>query len=301
MTDLKLSYFNIQRFCLQDGPGIRTAIFLKGCPLRCVWCHNPEGQSFDAELMFRPDRCTGCGRCLGLCDARYTDGGKVTVDRELFTACGKCVEPCLSDCSEICGKTGEADALYEILKRDEPFFEESGGGITVSGGEPLSQPDGVLRLAERAKRDGVGFAVETSGYCDENVLCELKELGTLFLYDIKGVDRELHIKNTGVSNEKIFRNLEMLTDLCADVILRLPLVPGFNDSEEALSSLAAFLGRFSGKVRRAEIMPYHRIGLGKYAALGRGNESLKGIPDGKNMCERWLAALGGAGVEIISN
>ena len=298
---MKLSYFNIQRFCLQDGPGIRTTLFLKGCPLRCVWCHNPEGQSYDAELMFRAEKCVGCGRCLGFCSARSVDGDKVKVDRTLCTVCGKCVERCLSDCSEICGKTEDTDTLFGILKRDAPFFEESGGGITVSGGEPLAQPDGVLRLAELAKEDGVGFAVETSGYCDGEALRKLNDLGALFLYDIKGVDEELHIKNTGVSNEKILRNLEMLADLGADIILRLPLIPGYNDSEEAMSSLAALLGRYAGKVRRAEIMPYHRIGVGKYAALGRGTEILKEIPDGKDMCERWLAALSVPGVEIISN
>lgn len=298
---MKLSYFNIQRFCLRDGPGIRTTLFLKGCPLRCVWCHNPEGQSFGAELMFRADRCVGCGRCLGLCSARRADGEKVIVDRTLCVVCGKCVEPCLSDCSEICGKVEEAAALYEKLKRDAPFFKESGGGITVSGGEPLAQAEGVIRLAELAKEDGISFAVETSGYCGGEALRKLNDLGALFLYDIKGVDGDLHVKNTGVPNEKILCNLEMLADLGADIILRLPLVPGYNDSEEALSSLAALLVRYAGKVRRAEIMPYHRIGVGKYAALGRDNESLRKIPDGKDMCEKWLSSLGNAGVEIITN
>ena len=251
--------------------------------------------------MFRADRCVGCGRCLGLCSSRRAEGGKIAVDRSLCTSCGKCVEPCLSDCNEICGKTEDADALYQILKRDAPFFEESGGGITVSGGEPLAQPDGVLRLAKLARDDGVGFAVETSGYGDPDVLRGLNEFGALFLYDIKGAERDLHVKNTGVPNDEIICNLDMLTGLGANIILRLPAVPGYNDSEEALSSLAALLGKYAGKVLRAEIMPYHRIGLGKYAALGRGAEALYDIPDGKNMSEKWLAALRVPGLEIISN
>ena len=202
--------------------------------------------------------------------------------------------------SVCCGTTATPADLLDRAERYRDYWGKE-GGITVSGGEPLAQPDGVLRLAELAKEGGVGFAVETSGYCGMEALRELKELGTLFLYDIKGVDEELHIRNTGVSNERILRNLEILTGLGADIILRLPLVPVYNDSEEALSSLAALLGRYAGKVRRAEIMPYHRIGVGKYAALGRGTERLKEIPDGKDMCERWLAALGAPGVEIISN
>ncbi len=298
---MDLTYFNIQRFCLHDGPGIRTTLFLKGCPLNCVWCHNPEGKRHGAVLMFRGGRCTGCGRCLGFCKARSISGGKAALDRTLCTACGKCVEPCLADCNEICGKTEDAEKVFETLIRDRLYFEDSGGGITVSGGEPLAQKDAVIYLAKRCFEENVGFAVETSGYADPAALSELASLGCLFLYDIKGTDPEKHLKNTGASNDLILSNLKMLADGGADVILRLPLIPGYNDSDEDLSSLKELLSEYSGRVIRADIMPYHRMGLGKADALGVKIGDISAVPDGKQFSDRWLAALDGCGVDVTAN
>ena len=298
---MKVSYFNIQRFCLQDGPGIRTTLFLKGCPLRCLWCHNPEGRSRGRELIFRSDRCTGCGRCLGFCGARQQGEGRVRVDRELCTACGRCVEPCLADCNEICGREAEADELFEILVRDRMFFEESGGGITVSGGEPLLQKEALLYLARMAKDGGVPFAVETCGFGDAEALAELADLGCLFLYDIKGIDDGKHVANTGVSNRLILSNLELLLSAGADVIVRIPLVPGYNDGERDLELLKEFLRGLRGRILRAEIMPYHRIGLGKASSLGIEPGETGKIPDGKAFVEKWRGALVPSGVEIKVN
>ena len=298
---MNVSYFNIQRSCLQDGPGIRTTLFLKGCPLRCLWCHNPEGRSAGAELMFRRDRCTGCGRCIGLCEAREYEEGKAAVDREKCTSCGKCVMPCPNDCSEICGREADTDELFGILIRDRLYFEESGGGITVSGGEPLMQKDAVLYLARRAADEGISFAVETCGFGDADVLSELSRLGGLFLYDIKGIDDEKHIANTGASNKTILSNLGSLISAGADVIIRMPLVPGYNDQPRDLELLSEFLSGLRGKIRRAEIMPYHRIGLGKAASLGKDTGEIGKIPDGRAFAEGWREALSSSGVEIKVN
>lgn len=295
-----INYFNLQRFCVHDGPGIRTTLFMKGCPLRCLWCHNPEGQSPSPELIFRSDKCVGCGACLGKCGARTKEGGAVSVDRSKCTLCGKCVDVCVSGCSEICGGAEDADVLYEKLIRDERYFKDSHGGITLSGGEPLLQPEAVLYLAGRAKEDGIGFAVETSGYCDAGALAELSALGTLFLYDIKGADPVRHEKNTGVSNERIISNLEALAGRGADIIIRLPLVPGYNDSEEDLDELSSLLGKFKRYIRRAEIMPYHRIGLGKLETLGR-TSPLSGVHDGREFAAGWKKKLEKSGVILKIN
>ena len=224
--------------------------------------------------------------------------GRAALDRSKCTVCGKCAEACLADCSQICGIEAEDDALFEILKRDRLFFENSGGGVTVSGGEPLAQSGAVINLAKRAKDENISFAVETSGYGDREALFELNSLGCLFLYDIKGIDDEKHKINVGVSNGTILSNLEALADAGADLILRLPLIPGYNDTERDLELLSGFLSKYRGRVRRAEIMPYHRIGLGKLAALGREAKEVSDIPDGKAYSGRWRLLLSESGVNI---
>ncbi|MBR6051495.1 MAG: glycyl-radical enzyme activating protein [Clostridia bacterium] len=298
---MKLTYFNIQRFCLRDGPGIRTTLFLKGCPVNCIWCHNPEGKSSKPELLFFEDRCASCGACLGLCPARSIADGKIAVDRALCTACGKCADICLNDACEICGKVADAEEIYAELIRDKLFFDTSGGGITLSGGEPLYQAEAALYLAERAAADGIPFAVETSGVCPRDVLLRLASLGALFLYDLKGADPERHLKNTGVALSLVTENLDALTDAGADVILRLPIIPGYNDSENDLSLMRKLLSRYAGKVRRAEIMPFHRIGIGKMNSLGFDAGDLKYVPDGKSMVDGWREILSRSGVTVISN
>ena len=209
--------------------------------------------------------------------------------------------PCLSYCNEICGKEAEAEELFGTLIRDRLYFEESGGGITVSGGEPLVQKDALLYLARRAKEEGISFAVETSGFGDTEALLKLAGLGCLFLYDIKGIDDEKHAQNTGVSNRPIISNLDALISAGADVIVRMPLVPGYNDSERDLKLLSEFLSGLRGKIRRAEIMPYHRIGLGKARSLGTDPGETGKIPDGRAFADGWREALSSSGIDIKVN
>ncbi len=294
---MTLSYFNIQKFCIHDGPGIRTSVFLKGCPLRCSWCHNPESQKSKPQLLFSESKCTACGRCIGLCDARsISPEGKLIFDRSRCTACGKCVDKCFNFANSLRGQTGEVDDILHEVVKDKPFYDTSGGGMTVSGGEPSAQPEAVIELIEKAKDEGVSSAIETCGFGPAEFYRRCAELGVLFLYDIKGIDPEKHKKNTGVDTKVIHENLDMLIGMNARIIIRMPLIPGHNDTDEDLRLLAAFLREKANGIDHAEIMPYHNLGNEKRRNLGM--EADDSIPDGKGFTNRWLAFLGESGVEV---
>ncbi len=261
--------FNIQKFCLHDGDGIRTTVFLKGCPLRCIWCHNPESKGRKPQLMFNKARCTGCGRCI--CDARSIDCGVVTIDRAKCTVCGGCVEKCLNNANEICGKTMSADEVMKEVLKDKMFYGEN-GGLTVSGGEPSFQPEFTLELLSMAKENNIGRAMETCGIGDRTFYKRAKELGTTFLFDLKCADDKKHKRLTGVDPNPIYKNLEYLLDEHADVILRLPLIPGCNDSEVDIASMGLLIHCFPQTYRSIEIMPYHKLGVGKSERVGAAAE-----------------------------
>ena len=260
--------FNIQKFCLHDGDGIRTCVFLKGCPLRCIWCHNPESFDKSPILSFDKQKCSSCGRCLSVCSLRTIENLILKIDREKCIKCGKCADICLSDANEILGKEMSAsEVLTEVLK-DKIFFDTSGGGITVTGGEPSYQPDFTLELLSIAKDAGISIAIETNGIGPSDFYEKAAELGTIFLYDIKCIDPEQHRKLTGVDNVHIMSNLYYLMDRDADIIIRLPMIPDCNDSDEDIASLASFLNENKGRYRYAEILPYHTLGTGKSQKIG---------------------------------
>lgn len=260
--------FNIQKFCIHDGDGIRTCVFLKGCPLRCIWCHNPESLDREPVLSFNKSKCSSCGRCIADCSARAIENGTFKIDREKCVKCGKCVETCLNDANEIIGKETTTKEVFDEVMKDKMFYDTSGGGLTISGGEPSYQPDFTLELLRLSKDAGISLAVETCGIGSRKFYEKAANLGTTFLYDIKCLDPVRHKELTGADNTHIIENLTYLMDRGADIIIRLPLIPDCNDSDDDISKLSAFLKVNKGRYRYAEIMPYHTLGIGKSEKLG---------------------------------
>lgn len=268
--------FNIQKFSLHDGSGIRTLVFLKGCPLACKWCANPEGQAYTPELAYRPDKCIGvseCDRCRTVCDAgaiRCGEEGRVEIARDVCTLCGRCVDACPSRALELFGTPMEVDELIRVVEEDSGFYARSGGGVTLSGGEPLSQAEFALAFLKRARSRGIDTALETCGLCrwdDLEQACRL--VGRVF-FDVKSLDPARHEEGTGVGNERILENLQRMCRTFPDlpVTVRTPVIPGFNDSPGEIRAIAAFLDRLPGRVEY-ELLAYHRFGEGKYAQLGK--------------------------------
>lgn len=260
--------FNIQRFSTGDGPGIRTVVFLKGCPLNCQWCHNPESKSQKQEIFYKSTLCIGCGGCTAVCPT----GSHVLEDghamrRDTCTVCGRCVGVCPTGALELCGEQTDVDSVMQTVLRDKPFYDESGGGITLSGGEPLAQYDFSLALLKEAKRAGLHTAIETCGFSPRD-LAELAPYVDLWLFDIKLLSDDLHRQYTGVSNERILHNLRRLEELNAAVILRCPIIPQVNMREAHIDALAA-LAHASSHVREIHLEPYHPLGISKSAQLGR--------------------------------
>ena len=265
----KGNVFNVQRFSTVDGPGIRTVIFLKGCPLRCAWCHNPESQSMESELFYKPELCIGCGNCERICPVgahRICEAGHL-FNRERCIACGKCAEECFLNALEICGGEKTVEEIMATVVRDMAFYEESGGGVTVSGGEPLMQLDFTYEILRRAKEQGIHTAVETSGYTARDISV-LHPVTDLWLYDIKLLEEEKHIRYTGVSGCRILENLRRLDDLGAKIVLRCPIVPDVNMDEGHFLALAQLANSLHNVVA-VHLEPYHPLGLSKAGQLGK--------------------------------
>lgn len=289
--------FNIQKFCLHDGDGIRTCVFLKGCPLRCIWCHNPESLEKSPALSFSRQKCSSCGKCVNLCSARTAENGRLEIDRTECTACGKCTEICLNDANEITGIEMTASQVMDEVLKDKIFYDTSGGGLTVTGGEPSYQADFTLELLSLAKAKGINTAIETCGAGTRDFYEKAADLGTTFLYDIKCIDPEKHRKLTGADNAHIMANLSYLMGRKADIIIRLPLIPDCNDSDEDIAKLADFLNKNKGQYRYAEIMPYHTLGIGKAKKLGKESAY---VHDSASQTDksRWCSLFSSYGIDV---
>ena len=265
----KGSVFNIQRFSTSDGPGIRTVVFLKECPLNCIWCHNPESKSGAAEIFYKKELCIGCGDCCDVClfGAHIFSDGVHHFNREKCTKCGKCAEKCYSNALELCGELKTAEEIMDIVLQDKPFYTESGGGITISGGEPLMQYDFTCSLLKLAKEQEIHTAIETSGFSAMD-LTKLHPYVDLWLYDIKLFSEDEHIKYTGVSNKIILDNLYLLDRMGANIILRCPIIPHVNLNEQHFLKLAR-LAKSLKNITAIHLEPYHPLGLSKAEQLGK--------------------------------
>ena len=241
--------FNIQKFCVNDGPGIRTTVFFKGCPLRCEWCHNPESQTQEKQIMFYPDKCSGCGRCRNL-----------TADNSDFI--------CFNNAKEICGKTVLSDYVIDEVMKDYEFYKNSGGGITLSGGEPLFQFEFALDILKKAKENDLHTAIETCGFADSDKIKQIAEYTDLFLFDFKESNPELHKTYTGVDNILIKKNLYLLNELKKDIILRCPIISGHNNRKDHYNKICELANTLTSIIG-IEIEPYHSFGESKYESLGR--------------------------------
>jgi pyruvate formate lyase activating enzyme len=258
-----------------DGYGIRTTVFLKGCPLRCKWCCNPEGQKFEPELKYTEALCSGCMNCIEVCPEgaikKTENGEKIRIDRKLCTNCMKCIDVCYTGALDRFGKYYTVDELFDIIRRDMSYYRASGGGVTIGGGEATLQSEFTLALIRKCRENFIHVAVDTCGYTVSEEAFEVLSEADLLLYDIKGMDPVEHLRGTGKSNELILSNLRKLDALNIPIIIRLPLIPGYTDSDETIQKTAQFLSTLRN-LDRVDLMNYHEFGKAKYVQLGMDYE-----------------------------
>jgi len=295
--------FEIQRFCIDDGPGIRTTVFMKGCPLRCIWCHNPEGADTNPVLSFQPEKCIGCGYCVRVCpnDAHeMTEEGHVLV-RSRCVACGACAVECYAGALELVGRDATVAEVVDEVERDLEFYRNSGGGMTLSGGEPLLQIDFAEALLLEARERGMASCIETAGFAPQERYERIRSLVELFLFDLKETDDERHRQYTGQSNRLIIENLRYLTGAGASVRLRLPIIPGLNDRDDhfqAVAEVAHSLPALEG----VQVMPYHALGTAKLERLGLSGDGLyEGESPSPETVAGWVGRLRELGLDMINS
>jgi pyruvate formate lyase activating enzyme len=263
---------DIQGFSIHDGPGIRTLVFLKGCGLDCWWCSNPECISPRTEVGLIGNLCTKCGECAGVCPEgalSWEAGGLPQIDRALCTGCGSCADACSYKALVVYGKRMSVDEVFRAVERDRMFYESSGGGVTVSGGEPLLQPGFVRALFERCREAGIRTCIETSGHAPEAALRQVVPHVDHVLFDLKLQDLNAHRRYTGRANGLIRKNARIVAESAAEVLFRMPLIPGINDGPQNIQETADFVRSLGGRRRAVQLMPYHRLGRGKYESLDR--------------------------------
>lgn len=273
MAERKAHIFNIQKYNMYDGPGVRTLVFFKGCPLQCAWCSNPEGQKLPYQVLYKHDLCIDCGACAPVCPVgihTFSATGKHSIDRSKeCIGCHKCEDACLQKALAITGQVKSIDDLLSIVEEDRAFYETSGGGITLGGGEVLMQPQAAISLLNACKQQGLNTAIETCGYASADTIAKAAEFVDLFLFDIKHMNSEKHRELTGVRNELILDNLTWLLENRFNVQIRLPMLKNINDDKQELQQIADFLRPHIGRknLKGIDILPYHKLGVNKYTQL----------------------------------
>lgn len=306
--------YDIQGFSVQDGPGIRTTVFLKGCPLRCPWCHSPESQQFHNQLSWISMRCAGiskCGNCLGACSKGALSPGDVVrhattreeiqhvrIDRDVCDNCGDCENVCYHEALYICGKDYTVDELVQRVSKDIPFYETSGGGVTISGGEPLSQLQFTKELLEGLKAGGIHTALDTTGFAKSGSITAVLPFTDLFLYDLKHMDSDMHQKVTGVPNDIILENARNIARAGGSMQIRVPVIPGFNDSEKQILQTGAFCQSLGEAVTVIQLLPYHNLGVMKYQRINNGEEVLEAKPPSDKKINRLKQVLEDLGLPV---
>ncbi|MPW26512.1 glycyl-radical enzyme activating protein [Alkalibaculum sp. M08DMB] len=281
--NLKGKVYDIQGFSIQDGPGIRTTVFLKGCPLSCPWCHSPESQAFGSQLSWMSMRCIGieqCGKCLNVCEKGAITPGEVTkksgtdediqyvhINRKICDNCGSCTEVCYPGGLSMCGEEYTVNDLVDRVSKDTPFYEQSGGGVTISGGEALSQPQFVFEVLKSLKEIEIHTALDTTGFTDGKNIDAVLPYTDLFLYDLKHMDSVQHKQVVGVANEKILENAKRIAKAGGKIQVRIPVIPHFNDSQDNIRQTGEFCKSLGEAVVLVQLLPYHNLGITKYQRI----------------------------------
>lgn len=275
VIERKATIFNIQKYNMYDGPGVRTLIFFQGCPLRCKWCANPEGMIRKPRLMFKSNMCVDCGACVDVCPVGKHVFSNETMKHEVrrdidCIGCGKCVDACLKSALSVVGEVKTISELLEIVEEDRTFYEVSGGGVTLGGGEVLMQPEAASSLLMACKQEGINTAIETCGYAKLESVLKVAEFTDLFLFDIKHINSDKHFQWTGVRNEQILENLQELLRRKYNVKIRMPLLKGVNDCQDDIENVMKFLTPFKDykNFKGVDLLPYHKMGVNKYNQLG---------------------------------
>ena len=308
-------FYDIQGFSVHDGPGIRLTLFLKGCPLRCPWCHSPESLAFHAELNWMEIKCVGiekCGRCLNVCPHDAITPGKIKAaldgsgdiqlidtDRSKCDNCGECAKACPAKALYMCGTDYTVDEIMERVRRDMPFFNRSGGGVTISGGECLCQPEFTLAVLKRCKEEGVHTAVDTTGFVKWEVIEPILPYTDIFLYDIKGIDSDLHKQVIGVPNDLILENARKIAAAGGKFQIRIPVMPMYSDSEEVFDNIGKFLLELGDAVEVVQILPYHNLGIVKWDRLQSKNKIFEATPPSDELINARKEQLEKMGLNVI--
>jgi len=292
--------FDIKRYAIYDGPGIRTTVFFKGCPLHCPWCHNPEGQDSNPELSYNETRCLkGCTECIKICpkDALSRLNHDISIDREKCDLCGDCAPACPTQALEILGREVSVEEVMKEIEKDRVFYEESAGGVTFSGGEPLAQLEFLNSLLKQCKKKGIHTVLDTCGYAPFDDMEIIADKVDLFLYDFKLMDDEKHREATGVSNKLIIENLKKLTDKSSKIVVRIPIIEGVNDADENITETARFIASLPD-IKEISLLPYHKGGRQKYARLSKASKMDKTPSPSREKIERIKKKLECSGLKV---